>query len=198
MAAGWLLVVCALLAPAMAFAQSPTYGWAKRMGGTGTDGGQSVSRDSSGNMYVTGAFEGAVNFAADFGGSDVKTSAGSGDVFVTRIDRNGAYGWTKRLGGTGYDNGQGVSVDSAGNVYVTGRFTGAVNFAADWSLTDSKTAAGLFDAFVTRINADGSYGWTKRMGGPNYEPGFGVSVDPSGNVYVTGYFRNTVNFAADW
>ena len=89
----------AILAPTMAFAQqNPTYGWAKRMGGTGADSGQSVSRDASGNIYVTGSFSGTVAFGADFGGSDVKTSAGSFDIFVTRINANGTYGWTRRMG----------------------------------------------------------------------------------------------------
>jgi len=39
-----------------------------------------------------------------------------------------------------------------------------VNFGADWSLTDSKTSAGSYDIFITKINSDGTYGWTKRMG----------------------------------
>jgi hypothetical protein len=175
-----------------------TYGWTKRMGGTVADIGHGVSVDSSGNVYLTGGFGGAVNFAEDFGGSDSKTSAGSSDIFVTRIAANGAYGWTKRMGEIGYDSGYGVSVDSSGNVYVTGVFDGTVDYAADFGGSDSKTSAGVDDIFVTRINTNGAYGWTKRMGGTKMDGGSGVSVDSSGNVYVTGYFNGTVNFAADF
>ena len=164
-AAGCLLVACAVLAPAMAFAINPTYGWTKMMGGSSNDYGQSVSVDSSGNLYVSGYFSGTVDFAADFGGSDSKTSAGSRDIFVTRIYADGTYGWTKRIGGGSADYGWSVSVDTSGNVYVTGFFQSYMNFAEDWSGSDSKTSAGSWDIFVTRINADGTYGWTKRMGG---------------------------------
>jgi hypothetical protein len=175
-----------------------TYGWTKRIGG---NYGFGVSVDSSGNIYVTGFFNGGggtVDFAADFGGSDGKISAGSNDIFVTRINANGTYGWTKRMGGTSSDESLGVSIDANGNVYVVGYFQGTVNFAADFGGSDSKTSAGVQDIFVTRINSNGTYEWTKRMGGTSNDYGYGVSIDPSGNVYVTGYFSSTVNFAADF
>jgi hypothetical protein len=196
--AGCLLIACAILAPELVFAANPIYGWTKRMGGTAEDRGYDVVRDLSGNVYLTGYFNGTVDFATDFGGSDSKISAGSGDIFVTRINANGNYGWTKRMGGTGGDSGYGVSVDSNGNVYVTGYFQSTVNFAADFGGSDTKTSANGYDIFVTRINANGTYGWTKIFGGTGNDYGNSVSVDPSGNVYIIGDFPGTVNFAQDF
>ena len=71
-AAGCLLVACAILAPALALAANPAYGWAKRLGGTSHEQGYAVAVDASGNVYVIGQFMDTVNFAADFGGSDVQ------------------------------------------------------------------------------------------------------------------------------
>jgi hypothetical protein len=172
------------------------------MGGTGIDNGFGVSVDGSGNVYVTGSFFGTVDFDEDFGGGieAPKTSADSFYIFVTRVNSDGAYGWTRRMGGTGIDNGRGVSVDGSGNVYVTGFFYGTVDFDEDFGggIEAPKTSAGVSDIFVTRINSDGTYGWTRRMGGLDYDFGYRVSVDGSGKVYVTGLFRGTVDFDEDF
>jgi hypothetical protein len=200
-AVGWLLAAGAILAPAVAFAQNPVYGWTKSFGETSGGGmvfGMVV--DSIGNIYTTGPFNGTANFAADFGGSDIKTSAGDYDIFVTRINANGTYGWTRRIGGTGYDSGYGVSADSSGNLYVAGRFNSAVNFAADFGSSEIKSSTGAgADVFITRINANGTYGWTKKIPGDLDKYGeVKVAVDSSGTVYVVGDFYFSKNFAADF
>jgi len=175
-----------------------TYGWTKRIGDTDSDVGHSICTDTDGNVYATGLFGGTVNFAADWSSNDSKTFAGWDDIFVTRINADGSYGWTKRIGGANTDIGQAIYTDTNGNIYVTGRFEGTVDFAEDWTSSDSKTSAGSADIFITKINADGSYGWTKRLGGINGDVGLAVCTDTGGNVYAAGVFRSTVDFAEDW
>jgi len=169
-----------------------SYGWTRTMGGTNADYGQSVAVDVSGNIYVTGYFSGTANFNPG-GGDDNHASAGNEDIFVTKIKPDGSYGWTKTMGGINEDYGQSVAVDISGNVYVTGYFWGVADFDPGTS-TDNHISAGLFDIFVTKIKSDGSYGWTKTMGGTNEDYGQSVAVDVSVNVYVTGYFSGTVDF----
>jgi hypothetical protein len=91
------------------------------------------------------------------------------------------YSYTKTMGGTDHDLGQSVAVDSSGNVYITGSFRGTVDFDPGTG-TDNHTSAGEEDIFLTRINADGSYGYTKTMGGTDHDYGQSVAVDSSGNV----------------
>jgi hypothetical protein len=124
---------------------SGTHQWTTKLGGTGSDGGYEVAVDSSGNVYTTGYFNGTVNF----GGTNV-TSAGSTDVFVTKLNASGVHQWTTTFGGTGADYGYGVAVDSSGNVYTTGYFSGTVNFGAG-----NVVSAGILDVFVTKMNASG-------------------------------------------
>ena len=174
------------------------YGWTHRMGGTGQDRADDMAIDGSGNVYVVGYFTGTVDFAQDWGGDDSRTSAGVNDIFVTKVNADGTYGWSHSIGGTGYDCGYGVTADGNGNVYVTGAFNGTVNFAQDWGESESKTSAGGNDAFVTKVNSDGTYGWTRRMGSTGHDLGFAMATDNSGNLYVTGAFNGTVNFAQDW
>ena len=177
-----------------------TYAWTKQMGGSGASGGRatSITTDTSGNVYLTGGFGGTVDFGADFGTSDSKTSSGDGDIFVTKINANGTYAWTKRMGGSGYDEGYSITTDSSGNVYLTGLFKGTVDFGNDFGKSETKTSSGDYDIFVTKINASGTYAWTKRMGGSGYDEGYSITTDSSGNVYLTGEFDGTADFGADF
>jgi hypothetical protein len=167
-----------------------SYGWTKTVGGTDPDYGYSVAVYGS-VIYVTGTFYGTADFDPGVG-TDNHTSAGSDDIFLTRINLDGSYVWTKTMGGTDYDSGWWVAVDGSG-IYVTGEFYGTADFDPGVGI-DNHTSAGDGDIFLTRINSDGSYGWTKTMGGTDYDSGYSVAVDGSGNVYVTGLFYGTVDF----
>ncbi|MHC5037223.1 MAG: SBBP repeat-containing protein, partial [Planctomycetota bacterium] len=106
---------------------------------------------------------------------------------------------TWRLGGTGGDSGWGIAVDNAGNIYTAGAFGDSVDFREEWGGgSDVKTAGGFSDIFVNRINADGSYGWTRQIGGTSSDECKGIVADGSGNVTLVGHFRGTVDFRADW
>ncbi len=171
-----------------------SYEYTKTMGGTDHDEGQSVAVDGSDNVYITGYFSGA---NADFNPgaeTDNHTSAGLEDIFLTKIESDGSYGYTKTMGGTDHDEGQSVAVDGSDNVYITGYFSGANADFNPGAETDNHTSAGLEDIFLTKIKSDGSYGYTKTMGGTDQDFGRSVAVDSSDNVYVTGYFRGTADF----
>ena len=176
----------------------PVYDWTKKFGGEFSDHGRAVATDSSGNIYIAGSFTGSVNFAADFSDNALKDSAGGTDIFITKINSNGTYGWTKRMGGAGHDGASGIAVDADDNVYVAGYFEGAVNFGADFSDAGDKTSLGNTDIFVTKIDANGTYGWTKRIGGADNDKASGIAVDADDNVYIAGSFRGGFDFADDF
>lgn len=88
------------------------------------------------------------------------------------------------LGGSGEDVGNGITIDTSGNVYVTG-VTGSNNFPADTTLFGSN--AGDTDAFVTKLSASGSLIYSTYLGGSSTDGGEGIAVDTSENVYITGF-----------
>ncbi|MBT6372369.1 MAG: hypothetical protein HOJ86_06840, partial [Acidimicrobiaceae bacterium] len=130
-------------------------------GGTNADYGYSVAVDSSGNVYTTGYFNGTVDFDPGAGTANL-TSNGYKDVFVSKLDSSGNYVWAKNFGGTGNDMGYSVAVDSSGNVYTTGYFTGTVDFDPGAGTTNL-VPNGSSDAFVSKLDSSGDLVWAKNL-----------------------------------
>jgi Domain of unknown function (DUF4347)/Bacterial Ig-like domain/Beta-propeller repeat len=160
--------------------------WAQNFGGIDFDTGNSIATDSSGNVYTTGSFNGSVTF-----GSTTLTSNGSSDIFVTKFNSDGSVAWAKSFGGSNYDYDNGIATDSSGNVYTTGLFS----FSATFGST-TLTSNGNEDIFVTKLNSDGSVAWAQNFGGSNYDIGYSIATDSSGNVYTTGSFNGSVTFGS--
>jgi hypothetical protein len=176
------------------------------LGGTGVDGfggdhGYGIAVDSSGNAYVTGLTDskdfpttpGAFQSACDGGGFNCSPNA-----FVTKFNPTGSgLAYSTFLGGTDIDWGMGIAVDSLGSAYVTG-----TTYSSDFPTTSGgfQTTCGgggdsisnCGDAFVTKINPDGSaLVYSDYLGGTNDDWGIDITVDSSGHAYVVGYTEST-------
>lgn len=159
------------------------------LGGLGIDRGTSVVVDSAGNAYVTGRTE-----SPDFPTQNPFQSVygGGADAFVAKLNASGtALAYSTFLGGSGLDVGNGIALDSAGNVYVTGE-TASGTFPTQNAFQASH--GGSSDAFVVGLNASGSalvYG--TYLGGAGSDRGNSLAVDPTGKIYVVGD-TTSVNF----
>jgi hypothetical protein len=178
----FLLAALTLLVVMGAQAADGDFVWAKAMGGTGPDWGDGMAVDSAGNVYTTGFFEGTVDFDPGAGVFNL-TSAGGYDIFVSKLDSTGNFVWAKCMGGTNGDYGTGIAVDSAGNVYTTGDFTGTADFDPG-AVVFNLTSAGGYDIFVSKLDSTGNALWAKRMGGTGDDYGTGIAVDSAGNVHM--------------
>ena len=170
---------------------SGSFVWAKSFGGIGGDYGKAIALDGSGNVYVTGSFQVTVDFDPGVGTSNL-ASAGSDDVFVSKLDASGSFVWAKRFGSTSADISQSIAVDGSGNVHTTGYFNGSVDFDPGAG-TSLLTSAGSDDAFVSKLTSSGDLVWAIRLGGTDSDGGQSIEVDSSGNVRTVCYFSGSAD-----
>jgi hypothetical protein len=146
--------------------------WHTFLGGNGTDSGAGIAVDGSGNVYVTGT-SGAT------WGSPLRAYTGGNDAFAAKLNSSGALTWNSFLGGVGYDISFGIAVDGSGNASVVG-----VSGTA-WG-SPTRAFSGGADAFDARFTASGALAGTTFLGGSGNDYSYGIAMDGSGNVYVTG------------
>jgi hypothetical protein len=157
------------------FNSSGTKQWTRLAGTTGDDQGNAVAADSSGNIYVTGYTSGTL---------DGNAYAGGGDIFLIKFDRSGNKLWSLLAGTDGFDSGNGIGLDSSGNIYITGFTSGSL---------DQNTNAGGSDIFLIKYDSSGTKQWTRLAGTIGQDSGTGVAIDNSGNVYVTGLTQGNLD-----
>ncbi len=162
--------------------------WAKQTAGILSNG---VATDISGNVYTTGYFYHTVDF--DPGVATYNLASESFNIFVSKLDAAGNFVWAKGTQGGDFQVGQGLEIDGSGNVLVTGRFRGTVDFNPGPG-TQFLTSAGSDDAFVWKVNSSGNFVWAQKMGGSGQDYGVDIEVDQWGNVYSVGPFQGTADF----
>ena len=166
--------------------------WAKSFGAAAADAGLSIAVDSTGNVYTTGFFASTVDFDPGAGTTNL-TTAGSSDVFISKLDASGNLVFAKRFGGGISDLGYSIAVDSTENIYTTGFFQDTVDFDPSAGTTNL-TTAGLSDVFISKLDASGNLLWAKRFGAAEADAGRSIALDSTGNIYTAGYFEQTVDF----
>jgi len=148
--------------------------WHTFLGGSGTDEGNAIAVDGSGNVYVAGS-------STATWGSPVRAYTANSDAFAARLGSDGSLTWHTFLGESGGDNGWGIAVDGSGNVYVAG------HSGATWGSPVRAHTGSSLDVFAARLGSDGSLTWHTFLGGSGSDFGYAIAVDGSGNVYVAGY-----------
>jgi len=175
------------------FTEDGTYLWTQTWGGIESDYAWNVATDSNGNVYIGGQFSDTVDFDPT-DGEDIRTSNGKADMYLTSLGPDGAYRWTRTVGGVGDDIERRVTVDGDGHVYLVGVFTGILDFDPEGE-GDIHGIEERASAFVTKRGVDGSYVWTKSFEGNTGSAATrGVTFNAKVGIVLTGPFTGTVDF----
>jgi hypothetical protein len=166
---------------------SGAHAWSRRFGDVAEQEVLSVAADTTGNVYATGFFAGSIQLGAQPQSSH--SSKGGNDIFVVKYDSNGTHVWSKTFGDSASQVGLGIAVDASGSVVVTGRMTGTVNFGGG-----ALTGTGASNGFLVKLDPQGNHLWSKIIGAGGENAGQGLAVDTTGNVYVAGYFTESITF----
>lgn len=171
--------------------------WSKSFGDSSTQNATQVITDNAGNVILMGRAFGKINF----GGLELD-ARGADDIFIAKLDPSGAHVWSTMVGGRNGDRAERLVADSNGDIWLTGTFEGQATFG-----TETRTSAGTRDIVILKIsglNGNVIPSSVITIGGGIVDPddmfdtgddyGFGIDVDASNNVLVTGHFSNTMQF----
>lgn len=189
----WLYTFCFYLITIVASAQNLEFIRQSNRVTSGSARATASAVDASGNVYVTGHFDGTETF----GSITIISSGSSGysNAFIAKYDASGTCLWAKRAGGLTNNSctSNGIAVLGS-DVYITGNISGTVNFNTPNAMgTNEITSVGGADIFVAKYDDAGTFQWAKRAGGINSDYGSGI-VASDGSIYMTGYIGGTANF----
>ena len=118
----------------------------------------------------------STNSSGEGGGGQGRSGGSSSGFLVT-------------FGLSGFDtDAAGVAIDSSDNIYITGTSQGTNLFGKN------ATSGTTDDIFVAKLNSSGVVQWVYTAGGTGRDRGRKIALDSSGNIYVVGYYQNTVDF----
>lgn len=167
--------------------------WVRRAVSSNWEYGPKLQLDALGNVYVAGSITGQTTF-----GSTV-IAASTNSAFLWKLDSEGNTLWAQTVIGGVKSNSVGMAIDSVGNAFVVGAFSGTTTIGTSPSPT-TLTSVGDSDIFIVRYNSDGSPAWAKSFGtngaGFSYDGADSVAVDSSGNPVITGSYENDLQLGS--
>ena len=179
------------------YTSAGTFVWVRQFGTVNDDKGTGLRADASNNLYVCGYFQGTVDFDPTASpGFDVVSSVGNTrDAFIAKYSSGGVLSWLKTLGNSGSDAAVEIDINANGGIYVTGYFSGTVDFDPDAVATNNLASAGFEDIFVTKYDVNGTYQYAFAAGGGGSDFPTDIASDCCGSFfYLTGKFSNTADF----
>jgi hypothetical protein len=171
--------------------------WAVRIGADNFDAGMGIAVNASSEIFLTGFFAGTVDFDPGVDVYEMVASYGDplgyGDGFVCKLGPDGRFLWARQFGAEGDDWAYSIAIDANGNSYTTGMFNGSVDF--DPGAGETILTSEGWDVFIWKLDTDGNLVWARDIvNGPTEAWGNAITVDNSGNPYVTGFFNETADF----
>jgi hypothetical protein len=175
-----LLLILLLSLQVASFAQQ----WGKNTLSSYANEALDIEADAAGNYYVAGYLTGETDFSQ---GMTVSNISGNGDIYVAKYASDGAFVWVRKFGGSNSDRAVDLAVGPDQDIVVTGQYSGTVTFG----VTTLTSAFGSKDIFLLKLGPDGEAIWARSEGGSMAENAYGVTVDHSGNVVLTGQFQGS-------
>ena len=149
------------------YAQAPTVGWQKSIGGSSVDDASSVTQTTDGGYIVVGYTE-----SNDF---DATGNHSNGDAWVIKFNASGAEVWRKTYGGADYDGLGSITQTSDGGYILAGS-----SYSTDGNYSSNH---GDSDFWILKINATGDILWQKLLGGTGSD-GANTIVQTSDGGYI--------------
>ena len=170
----------------------PDLYWASYFGNGNQQSGNAIATDNKGNIIIAGFTTGSTGFATS--GAFQTSFVGIRTTFMAKFSSSCSLLWSTYYGGGSTDGASGVKTDALGNIYLDGTTSSSGGMAT--SGANQTSNAGNYDAFVSKFNSSGKLVWGTYFGGTSYEFSSGLSIDESGNLYISGFTESTSGIAS--
>lgn len=183
--------------------KSQSHQWSTRIGAAGQDVSNEIQRDASGNVLTVGNFSATVDFDPGAGVTNLSATGTNVNGYVLKQTNLGAFVWARTFVGAGACNVTGITTDPTGNVYVTGIFSGVIDFdPGAGTFTLATSSATNNNLFTCKLTSAGAFVWANEIGNNYDDGGTSIALDGTNNVYVSGYANassqtNTINIDLD-
>lgn len=179
------------------FDQSGRFLWTRIWDEPGIHGQFQIAVDQFGNTYLAGNYEGTVDLDP---GEDTNehTSNGHTDVFLLKLNPSGDFEWAATWGSPRVEYSPGLDVQDDGAIYVAGTFKETVDFDPGPGINEINAGDRERAVFLSRFNTDGELIWVRIFAESDFLGPFcdEVKVDNQGDVYLTGYYEQTIRFSS--
>lgn len=172
--------------------------WGTYLGGNANDRCFALTRDSQGNLYMSGltASQNGANQAIATAGTHATNLIGSEDAFLVKFTPDGQRVWGTYFGGPQNEHGYSCSVDAEGNVYLAGNTNSSSGGHIGTSGVHQLLYGGGFrDGFLAKFNNQGQLSWSTYFGGNADEFVYACMADQSGGVFLCGYTESQGSIA---
>ncbi len=176
------------------FDAAGNYQWVIEVGSSWIVQAYSLILDAAGNVYVTGEFAGISDFDPSPSTATLSSTGTGSDAFIAKYDPNGNYIWAKAISGNGSEVPNSICIDGTGQINICGYFSMTADFDPSAAVATLTSNIGSNDIFMAQYDANGNYTWAKNIGGTQNDIGFSIANDAANNVFISGYFSNTVDF----
>lgn len=160
--------------------------WAGQFGGLLPDGGDVVTADAAGNVFIAGSFEGMVDFDPGPGVYNL-TAQSARDAFLVKLSPTGNFLWALQIKGSGFDYINDITLDPSGNLYITGTFQGVADFDPGVNAYNL-TSQGAADIFVLKLDPSGGFFWAFGIGSISLDVSQAIALGAGGDLILTGQF----------
>lgn len=161
--------------------------WTSHTPSTSVKTGRSLTIDSSNHLYITGFFEGTIDFDPGSTVSNLTAIGNSTNIFVQKIDIDGNLLWAKHIGNSSNSYGSRIVTDNLNGVYISGTFSDSLQFNSNPD--DNIIAPNGISSYILKLNSDGNFQWAVSLPTPYDYRITSLQTDQLGSVYLSGYME---------
>lgn len=157
---------------------------------------------NSGDIYLTGEFQGQSNFYDFTGLTSINGNTSQHDIYFAKLLQDGVFEWIKSFGGTGSDNVAAIELESSGNIILIGSINKTIDFdpGSGQSIVELPFQPNGFPiaSYIAKYSIDGDFLSVfsySNVSHNNENGALGIALSTNGIMYLSGWFTGTINFA---